>query len=150
MKRITIALGLSAMSFVGLAQSVDVETLKGLSIQPVEQLQQQGNTLEVNGTTYKKLTGSVDSVKNGDTLYSVDGLREFVVTGEIVVKLEGTMDFDKFSQQNDVTIKQAYKNFYILQTSDTVNLIAVVGELKTIPTVQSVTVDLVDKNVHHF
>lgn len=150
MKKMTIALGLSAMSFFGVAQTVDVETLKGYTIQPVEQLQQQGVQLELNGRVYKKLSGSADSVKNGDVLYSLNGLDEFVVSGEIVVKLENAMDFEKFSQQNDVTIKQAYENFYILQTSDKANLLNVVGNLQAIPTVRSVTIDLVDKNVQQF
>lgn len=164
MKVLTLALGLSVASSFGFAQ--DIETLKGLKIQPVEKFQSKQTTLEVNGKLYRKpmqwntkkqnlemsrsAKPELPPVISGEVLYSENGFEEYLVTGEIIVKLSGNTDLDSFNQQNNLTIKQAYKNFYILKGSNNANLLVLVDKLQALPNVQSATIDLVDRNIDHF
>lgn len=160
MKYIPFVLAMSVVPFDSSAQ--DIEKLKGLTIQPVEKLAQQQITVEINGEKYRKPfsktkkglrdlnSDGLPSVISGEVVYSEDGFNEYLITGEIIVKLSNTVDFSEFNKQHNLSVKQAYKNFYILKSESTEDLATLVKKLKAMPNVMSATIDLVDKNIHHF
>lgn len=159
----------SCVSFSFSANAVDVSTLANLKIMPVETLQTQQKTVTLNGQKYaKKLAATPKQAKqlkqqkvnsntidlpnviSGEVLYSEDGFFEYRVTGEVIVKLTGDVDFTEFNQRHNLTITQAYKNYYVLKGAAEKNLLSVVDELVALPNVASATIDIVDKNVSHY
>ena len=157
----------SVASFTLLANQVDLSLLKSAKITPVETFKKQQKTVTLNGTTYVKSVAaknnkrsskvakqrvSVDlpTVISGEVLYSEDGFFEYLVTGEVIVKLTGAVDFTELNNRHNLSIKQAYKNYYVLKGQANDNLINVVNDLIAMPNVASATIDIVDKNINHF
>jgi hypothetical protein len=96
------------------------------------------------------LTQEIDlpkSVVIGEVVSSDDGFTSYQVTGEIIVKLKGNVDFTAFNQKNNLTIKQAYQEYYVLKAADKSNLLTLVNQLTTLENVESATIDLADLTI---
>ena len=150
----------SLLSTSVLASQPSVEDLSKLSITPVDALKLAKKNVIINGVVYQqdvkpslnKRTLSSDfeipSLVIGEVVNSTDGFTAYDVTGEIIVKLSGDLDLEKFSKDNNLVIKQAYKNFYILKSGDKTNLLPLVNQLQSLPNVVSATIDLADKGIN--
>ncbi len=160
MKYLAILASLTALSVQ--ANSVDVNHLQGMEIKPIKSVIKQQGTVTINGNKYLKKLAKKDKnvamaksitlpdVISGEVLYGEGGFNEYLVTGEIIVKLSSEVDFNHFNNIHDLSIKQAYANFYILKTNSNNDLLGVVAQLKAMPEVLSATIDLVDRSVDHF
>jgi len=160
MKYLALLVGLTALSVQ--ANQQETEQLKGLTIKPVETVKKKQPSVTVNGTKFlkravKKVKGqkhltdlTLPDVISGEVLYSEDGFTEYLVTGEIIVKLSSNVGLDHFNNIDGLTIKQAYKDFYILKSEANSDLLALVSQLNAMPEVLSATIDLVDRNINHF
>ncbi|SFC78991.1 hypothetical protein [Pseudoalteromonas denitrificans] len=158
MKLLILASSLLSMSVF--AEDVSSVDLSKLTITPVESLKLSQKNVTINGTIYQQniRTISKNGIKSftvdtpilvvGEIVNSVDGFSSYDVTGEIIVKLSGDADLEKFTQDNNLSIKQAYKSFYILKASDKNNLLPIVAQLKSLPNVVSATIDLADKSIN--
>ncbi|PAJ74604.1 hypothetical protein CJF42_09805 [Pseudoalteromonas sp. NBT06-2] len=155
-----LILASSFLSTSVLASQPSVADLSKLSITPVEALKLAQKQVMINGVVYQqKATQSLNkqsfstdieipSLVIGEVVNSTDGFTAYDVTGEIIVKLAGDVDLEKFSKDNNLTIKQAYKNFYILKSGDKANLLPLVEQLQNLPNVVSATIDLADKGIN--
>lgn len=150
----------SLLSTSVLASQPSVADLSKLSITPVEALKLVKKSVTINGVVYQQeaqpnlnkhaLSNHIEipSLVIGEVVNSTDGFTAYDVTGEIIVKLAGDVDLDTFSKDNNLTIKQAYKNFYILKSGDKTNLLPLVEQLQSLPNVVSATIDLADKGIN--
>jgi len=150
----------SLLSTSVLASQPSVADLSKLSITPVEALKLAQKNVTINGVVYqqkvkpsfnKRVLSShieIPSLVIGEVVNSTDGFTAYDVTGEIIVKLAGDVDLETFSKNNNLTIKQAYKDFYILKSSDKTNLLPVVEQLQKLANVVSATIDLADKGIN--
>jgi hypothetical protein len=91
--------------------------------------------IEINRT----LSGDEVKEANADFLLNANHGALLQVTGEILVKLEGDVDFDSFNQKHHLTITQAYGAFYILKSNNGTDLSQVIAELQLMPNVVSAT-----------
>jgi len=124
----------------------------------------QKNLISVNGKTFMKKTlnkaakadlssvnstqGPDISVITGDVVFSEDGFNTYQVTGEILVKLDSDYDFTSFNAKHELSIKQAYNNFYILKSNDNSDLLPIVEELAQTTGIASVTLDLLNLSIN--
>ncbi|NQZ80123.1 MAG: hypothetical protein HRT52_03810 [Colwellia sp.] len=105
----------------------------------------QQNTNNVNSTApadieiNKTLSGDDVKEANADFLLNADHGALIKTTGEILVKLEGNVDFDSFNEKHHLTITQAYGAFYILKSENGTDLNQVIEELQLMPQVLSAT-----------
>ncbi|MCF6457190.1 hypothetical protein [Pseudoalteromonas sp. MMG024] len=143
MKKLFIIAALTLSTQAALANSA--EQFKGLTITPVEQLTLAQSEVIVNDKTFK--TNGTKTVVPGLDVFDVSGLNAYTVTGEIIVKLSGDVDFEQFNKDNDLIIKQAFKSYYILKSQSQRDLLPLVDALKKLEGVSSVTLELVDKGV---
>lgn len=160
MKYFAILASVAALSVQ--ANNVDVKHLQGLEIKPIKNIKKLQNTVTINGTKYLKKVVKEDKnvaharsitlpdVISGEVLYGEGGFNEYLVTGEIIVKLSSDVDFNHFNNTHDLSIKQAYESFYILKSNSGNDLLSIVKQLKAMPEVLSATIDLVDRSVDHF
>ena len=143
MKKVILMAALAATTHIAMATSAD--QLKGLTITPVEQLALSDSEVIVNNKKFK--TNGANTVVPGLEIFDENGFNAYTVTGEIIVKLSGDVDFEQFNQDNDLIIKQAYKSYYILKSQSDRNLLPLVDALKKLEGVSSVTLELADKGI---
>jgi len=143
MKKLLIGLALASCSQVAMAQNN--EQFSGLTIKPIEELKLSQNEVTVNGKKYQTYGSS--SVTEGLEVFSNQGSSVYVVTGEIIVKLNKDVDFNQFNADNDLIIKQAYKSYYILKSESKRDLQPLVDALKVLDGVSSVTLELAEKGI---
>ncbi|WP_462151245.1 hypothetical protein [Pseudoalteromonas xiamenensis] len=133
---------LSLLAVLVLAPSVfakspiNVEELQGLQIQPETVL---------DGSAFVTVDGA-ENVQKGQILVGENGLDAYRATGEVIIKLASVADADKLAQTHGLTLKQAYKQYYIVTASKT-NLNDVIISLKKDGTVLSASLDLRDLGV---
>ena len=148
----------SVISAGVIASEPTEDTLSKLQIVSAEQLAQLQENIEVNGQTFtrkatpkqRSLSSDIDIPANlviGEVISSNDGFTAYKVTGEIIVKLSGEADLTAFNQAHNLSIKQAYQNYYVLKASDTSNLLALVDALTVMPHVDSAAIDLADMSI---
>ena len=148
----------SIMSAGVMASEPTEQTLSKLNIVSAEQLVQLHENVEVNGQTFtrkaapkqRNLNSDIDIPANlviGEVISSNDGFTPYKVTGEIIVKLSGEVDFTAFNQTHNLSIKQAYQNYYVLKAADNSNLLALVNALTAMQYVDSATIDLADMSI---
>lgn len=131
-------------------------TFDNLTITPIEQFEQTNGQLAVNGLAFVKATQeqvfegnsfNPSVVLPGDTLVSDNGAIAFDVTGEIIVKVNQQIDFEQFNSKNDLLIKQAYKDFYILTPNKVADLLPLVEALNALAGVESATLELRERGI---
>lgn len=143
MKNIIMIAALTLSAQVAVANNT--EQFNGLTITPVDQLTLSQSEVIVNDKKFK--TNGINTVVPGLEVYDVSGLNAYTVTGEIIVKLSGDVDFEQFNNDNDLIIKQAFKTYYILKSQSQRDLLPLVDALKKLDGVSSVTLELVDKGI---
>lgn len=136
MKKLVLISALVASSYASANTPVDVTVLESLPIQGADSLAASG---------FQSVTAG-QSVEKGQILVGSNGLEAYRATGEVVVKLAHVGDADKLAQTHGLTLKQAFRNYYIV-TSSKENLVDVVSQLKKDGTVLSASIDLRDIGV---
>ncbi|CAH9061184.1 hypothetical protein PSECIP111951_02434 [Pseudoalteromonas holothuriae] len=134
MKKLFVLCALTASSAVYANASVSVDELSNLPIQDASQLQLNGHT-----TVGGLLSG--EAVTKGQIIIGDNGLSAFEATGEVIVQLASFADADEVAKTHGLTLKQAYKSFYVV-TSSKQNLTEVVESLKQEGTVLSANLGL--------
>ncbi|MDP4983669.1 hypothetical protein [Pseudoalteromonas tunicata] len=148
----------SLMSAGVMASEPTPAELAKFKIVSAAQVAQMQENVQINGKVYTRkatpkmqaLTQEIDlpkSVVIGEVVSSDDGFTSYQVTGEIIVKLKGNVDFTAFNQKNNLTIKQAYQEYYVLKAADKSNLLTLVNQLTTFENVESATIDLADLTI---
>lgn len=143
MKKVFLIVAFAITSQFAVANNA--EQFKGLTITPVDQLESNQSEVVVNDKTFR--TNGANKVVPGLDVFDENGFNAYTVTGEIIVKLSGDVDFAQFNKDNDLIIKQAYKEYYILKSQSNRDLLPLVDALKQLDGVSSVTLELADKGV---
>ena len=89
--------------------------------------------------TNKTLQADAVTEADASLLLNANNGAVFQATGEILVKLEGNVDFDAFNKKHNLAITQAYGSFYILKSKEGGDLKKVIDELQLMPQVVSAT-----------
>lgn len=148
----------SLISVSAIASEPTEQELSKLNIISAEQLALFQETVTINGIDYSRKASpqrqavmqDLDLPKTvviGEVVSTSDGFTSYQVTGEIIVKLKGNVDFTAFNQKNNLTIKQAYGQYYVLKAVDNSNLLSIVNQLTALKNVESATIDLADLTI---
>lgn len=137
MKKLLVVAALTASSVAVANNPVSNDELAGHQIKDVAELLAQGGQFNtVNGS---------QSIEKGQVVIGENGLSAYQATGEVVIELAALADADKIAAAHGLTLKQAYKKFYVV-TSSQANLLDVVNTLRQDGTIVSADLGLVDLN----
>ncbi|CCQ11711.1 hypothetical protein PALB_26120 [Pseudoalteromonas luteoviolacea B = ATCC 29581] len=136
MKKISLIVALAFSSSVFANDPVDATELSQFEIQDAGVL---------NGSSFDSVN-TAERIEKGQILVGQAGLEAYTASGEVVVKLASFADANKLAKAHNLTLKQAYKDFYII-TSSVNDLNQVLAALKKDGTVVSASIDLRDLGV---
>lgn len=135
MKQLLVMAALTASSVAIANTDVTNDELAQHQLQDVSVLLAQGGQF---GTVNGK-----QSVEKGQVIIGENGLSAYEATGEVIIELASFADVDKVAAAHGLTLKQAYKTFYVVTSSES-NLTAVVNTLRKQGTVISADLGLID------
>ncbi|MFC3034079.1 hypothetical protein ACFOEE_16360 [Pseudoalteromonas fenneropenaei] len=132
----SLVLAVAAISTPVVANTpVSAETLEQLPVQDGASLAGKLSTVD-----------TAQDVSKGQIFVGTDGLHAYQATGEVIIKLSAVADADKVAKNHGLTLKQAYKHYYIV-TSRQANLAEVVKQLKADGTIVAASIDVRDLDV---
>ncbi|MBD1584424.1 hypothetical protein [Pseudoalteromonas sp. S16_S37] len=134
MKKLFVLCALTASSAVFANTPVSFDGLKDITVQDFSQLQLDGQT-----TVGDVLNG--EAVTKGQIIIGDNGLSAYEATGEVLIQLASFADADEVAKAHGLTLKQAYKSFYVVTASEQ-NLTKVLADLKKEGTVVSANLGL--------
>ena len=135
MKQLLVIAAMTVSSVALANTAVSNEELAQHSVQDVSVLLAQGGQF---GTV-----NDGQSVEKGQIIVGENGLSAYKATGEVIIELATFADADKVAAAHGLTLKQAYKSFYVVTSSQT-NLTEVVNTLREQGTVISADLGLID------
>lgn len=151
-----MALSLAVAAGIAFNAAAAKPNFDNLTITPIEQFEANQVAVVVNGLNFQKASQEQafngvqfddKIVLPGDTLVSDNGSITFDVTGEIIVKVNQAVDFEQFNSKNDLHIKQAYQDFYILTPNKVADLLPLVKALNALTGVESATLELRERGI---
>lgn len=139
--------------------TVTAEQLNGLEIKSAP-VQHTGQRVEINGEQFTKqaqarsfrrsarsLSTNTTPIIKGDIVTAENGFNEYQVTGEIVVELETNNDAHVLAKQHGLSLKQAYKQYYVLVDEQGRDLNRLITTLERSGQVKSANIDLRDTSL---
>ncbi|BBN83759.1 hypothetical protein PA25_37440 [Pseudoalteromonas sp. A25] len=138
MKKLLVLCALTASSAVCANTPISFDEMKDIDVQDISQLQ-------IDGKTKVGDVLSGEAVSKGQIIIGDNGLSAYEATGEVLIQLASFADADEVAKAHGLTLKQAYKSFYVVTASEQ-NLTAVIDNLKKDGTVVSANLGLKNLN----
>ncbi|WP_105170042.1 hypothetical protein [Pseudoalteromonas sp. T1lg23B] len=139
MKKLLVLAALTTSSAVFANFPVSIDELQQQTLKDISQL-------PLSSMTQTSDLNEVHSVKKGQVIIGDNGLNAYQATGEVLIQLADFADADAVAKAHGLTLKQAYKSFYVV-TSEQENLAQVLAALQQEGTVISASLGLKDLGV---